>query len=671
MKLRGPLLAALLLCAVAEADESAGPAYVPYEPSGIYALGETAGWHVTLPWNSPVVTYVIRKNNLAEIGRGTIRPGKPTNIEAKLDQPGMVYVEITENTFGAKPRALGAAVAPEKIQPAIPAPADFDAFWAAKVNALRKIPAKPELTPKPSDKDGVDFAILKMNHVEGKHVWGQVAKPHDTTNKKKYPGLVLLQWASAPYPLQKAWVTDRAAEGWLTVNIEPHDVMPDQPKEYYDALPAELKSYNTIETRNRDKNYFLYMYLADIRAIDYLAGRPDWDGKTLVVMGTSMGGQQSLCAAGLHPKVTAMLVNVPAGADANGTAHGRKIGYPFWDANDPQVLRTAAYFDTVNCAARIKVPSLVAMGFIDTVTPPVGIWTAFNLIKGPKEAAPMIESPHNHLATPEQALPWTQRSAAWLSALVAGRAPIERADSAAPRTDKNSMLAHEQLLAKRKAGQIDVYFMGDSITRRWGASDDQYQDLFANWRANFTGWNAADFGWGGDKTQNMLWRLQNGELDGVEPRIVVLMAGTNNVGKATPLGDAAERAAEVVRGVTAVVREIRQRAPKATLVITGITPRNDNIAVMPVINEANMAIARLADGKAVRYVNINEQLAFPDNQLREDMMNDGLHLTPKAYQIWADALKPIFTEVLGAPANTDRAPPPTGDPSAQKPPQSP
>jgi cephalosporin-C deacetylase len=663
-----PLLAALFLCASALADESAGPAYVPYQPSGIYALGETAGWNVTLPWNSPTVTYVIRKNNLAEIGRGTLTPGKPSKIEARLDEPGMVYVEVTDNSPGAKPKALGAAVAPEKIGAAVPTPADFDAFWAAKIKALRKVPAKPELTDKPSEKDGVDFAILKMNHVEGKHVWGQVAKPRDTTSKKKYPGLVILQWASPPYPLQKSWVTDRAAEGWLAVNIEPHDVMPDQPKEYYDALPAELKSYNSIETRNRDKNYFLYMYLADIRAVDYLASRPDWDGKTLVVMGTSMGGQQSLCAAGLNPKVTAMLINVPAGADANGNAHGRKIGYPFWDVNDPQVMKTAAYFDTVNCAARIKVPSLVAMGFIDTVTPPVGIWAAFNQIKAPKEAAPMIESPHNHLATTEQSLPWTQRSAAWLTSLVStGRPPFEPGDVATPRTDTNSKLAHEQLLAKRKAGQIDVYFMGDSITRRWGASDENYKDLLANWRANFHGWNAADFGWGADKTQHMLWRLQNGELDGVNPKVVVLLAGTNNVGRASPLGDTSERAADVARGVAAVVREIRQRAPKATLVITGITPRNDNIAVMPIINEANAQIARLADGRQVRYININEQLAFPDNQLREGMANDGLHLTPKAYQVWADALKPIFTEILGAPAAEDRAPPPTGDPSAQKP----
>ena len=664
--IRVTLLAALFSCGVSLADESAGPAYVPYHPTGIYALGETAGWNVTLPWNSPTVSYVIRENNLTEIGRGTITPGKHTTIEAKLQKPGMVYVEITENTPNAKPRALGAAVAPEQIQPSIPAPADFDAFWAAKIKLLRKVPMGAKLTEKPSDKDGVDFAILEMNHIDGKHVWGQVAKPHDASGKKKYPGLVILQWASPPYPLQKAWVADRAAEGWLAVNIEPHDVMPDQPQAYYDALPAELKSYNTIETRDRDKNYFLYMYLADVRAVDYLASRSDWDGKTLVVMGTSMGGQQSLCAAGLHPKVTAMLINVPAGADANGTAHGRRIGYPFWDVNDPQVMKTAEYFDTVNCASHIKVPSLVAMGFIDTVTTPVGIWAAFNQIKGPKEAAPMIDSPHNHLATPEQSLPWTQRSQAWLNALVAGKPPIERADVATPRTDPNSMLGHQQLLAKRTAGQIDVYFMGDSITRRWGASDAQYQELLANWRANFTGWNAADFGWGGDKTQHMLWRLQNGELDGLSPKIVVLMAGTNNVGRASPLGDASQRAAEVVRGVTAVVREIRQRAPGATLVITGITPRNDNIAVMPIIDEANREIARLADGKSVRYVNINGQLADMENHLHEGMANDGLHLTPKAYQLWADALKPIFTEILGAPKPEDRAPPPTGDPSAQK-----
>jgi cephalosporin-C deacetylase len=670
MKYLSASLLALFLCVVARADESAGAHYVPYQPAGIYALGDTVGWNVTLPWNSPTVNFIVRSNNHTEIGRGLLRPGRPSRIEATLSQPGMVYVEVTENRPGAKPKALGAAVAPEMIQRALPEPKDFDAFWSAKIRALRRVPARPELTVKPSDRDGVDFAIIKMDHLDGRHVWGQVARPADPTGRKKFPALLILQWASPPYPLQKSWVTDRAAEGWLALNIEPHDVMPDQPKEYYDALPAELKSYNTIETRNRDKNYFLYMYLADLRAVDYLASRPDWDGRTLVVMGTSMGGQQALCTTGLHPKVTAMLVNVPAGADVNGDAHGRKTGYPFWDPNDPKVLETAQYFDTAHCAARIRVPSLVSMGFIDVATTPVSIWAAFNQIKGRKEAAPMPDSPHNHLATPEQSLPWTQRSAAWLGALVKGQSPFEPADQPAARADANSMQAHEQLLAKRRAGQIDVYFVGDSITRRWGTSDPQYADLLANWQKNFTGWNAANFGWGADKTQHMLWRLRHGELDGVDPKVVVVMAGTNNVGRATPLGDADARGDEVARGVSAIVREIRQRAPKAVVIVTGITPRDDNPAVMPVINRANEGIARLADGKAVRYVNINDKLAFPDGHLRDGMAHDGLHLTPLAYQVWADALKPLLAEILGPPASVDRAPPPTGDPSA-RPPQSP
>ena len=86
------------------------------------------------------------------------------------------------------------------------------------------------------------------------------------------------------------------------------------------------------------------------------------------------------------------------------------------------------------------------------------------------------------------------------------------ADQPAPRTDQNSLIAHEDLLKKKTQGQIDIYFEGDSIVRRWGATD--YPDLLANWKANFTGWNAADFGWGADRIEHMLWRLDNGEIDG-------------------------------------------------------------------------------------------------------------------------------------------------------------
>src|SRR3954454_23151667 len=109
-----------------------------------------------------------------------------------------------------------------------------------------------------------------------------------------------------------------------------------------------------------------------------------------------------------------------------------------------------------------------------------------------------------------------------------------QADRPAPRSDRNSQLAHQQLLAKAKEGRIDVYFEGDSITRRWGATD--YPQLLENWKANFFGWNAADFGWGADRVENILWRLENGEIDGVNPKVIVLLAGTNNVGNKPPAG---------------------------------------------------------------------------------------------------------------------------------------
>jgi cephalosporin-C deacetylase-like acetyl esterase len=144
------------------------------------------------------------------------------------------------------------------------------------------------------------------------------------------------------------------------------------------------------------------MYLRDARAIDYIRSRPDWDGKTIVFMGTSMGGQQSLVTAGLRSGITAVLVNEPSGADSNGDLHGRKAGYPNWDSADAEVMKTALYFDTVNFASRIQAPVLAGIGFIDTIAPPAGIWAALNQIPGPKEVIGMVESDHNNITPDKQ-----------------------------------------------------------------------------------------------------------------------------------------------------------------------------------------------------------------------------------------------------------------------------
>jgi len=247
----------------------------------------------------------------------------------------------------------------------------------------------------------------------------------------------------------------------------------------------------------------------------------------------------------------------------------------------------------------------------------------------------------------------------WADRLLHHTAP---ATVPAPRADPNSAAAHKELLEKAAKGGIDVYFAGDSIARRWGALD--YPELLANWKENFFGWNAGNFGWGADKTQHVLWRLENGEIDGVNPKVIVLLAGTNNVGS-TP-GDPA-KADDIAAGLKRIVAVLRAKAPNAVIVVTAVLPRNDNMAVMPEIARINASLAKLADGKSVRYLNVNGKLADKNGKLFEGMMNaDGLHPTIKGYQVWADALKPILREVLGPPAATDHAPPPTGDPSAAK-----
>ncbi|HEX3599604.1 MAG TPA: GDSL-type esterase/lipase family protein, partial [Lacipirellulaceae bacterium] len=906
----------------------------------------------------------------------------------------------------------------------------------------------------------------------------------------------------------------------LTLNVEPHDVLPDQPASYYAALPDAIKHYELLGNNDREQSYFRRMYLGDYRALDYITSRPDWDGKTLVVMGTSMGGQQSLCVAGLHPKVTHLIVDVPAGCDTNGPLHGRQSSYPNFPSNDPQVMQTALYFDAVNFAPHIKAKSLVAMGFVDTISAPAGIWTAFNLIKGPKEVVPMIDSPHNHLATAEQQRPYTERSAEWLSALakgepikpheatqtntaaqsrpddhqnmmdqlgikslrrganaksektydeasandlkdtlpdvltmndgsrvtkaeqwpkrraeiaeffereIVGRIPanvpkvtwqvtsttedqsagvptitktlVAHADYSAfpsidvnikatftvpaksdapvplmiafgrtfngelsagrpggvpwtdqaiahgwgyaildtesiqadkadglragiigltnrgearkpdqwgalrawqwgvsrlidyfaanadshvdatklgiegvsrygkaaliteafeprvavgliassgeggaklyrhvfgetvenlaggefywmagnfmkyaagnaksgpkttgdlpidshelialcaprlcflssgtveggdpkwidshgtfmagvlaspvyqllgkrgfatpgdyltepmppvqqliggelawrqhagghdvtpnwptffewvgnyikspaaditsssgnnsrgpsdshgsdhdidavqpiPRKDANSLQAHHDLIEKAHSGGIDVYFVGDSITRRWGCSDPQYAPLLANWRKNFSGWNAGNFGWGGDTTQNILWRLENGELDGVQPHVIVVEAGTNDISSHANDNTVVD---DVPRRIDSIVKVCHAKAPQAKIVITAIFPRSDDKSLMPKIAQINAAIAKLADGSDIRYLNVNDWFVDENGSVRDGMLGDGLHPTVMGYQVWADGLKPILTDLLGPPAATDHAPPPTGDPSA-------
>lgn len=229
-------------------------------------------------------------------------------------------------------------------------------------------------------------------------------------------------------------------------------------------------------------------------------------------------------------------------------------------------------------------------------------------------------------------------------------------NAAVPRLDANSLEAHAQLLEKARKGRIDLYFLGDSITRRWGALD--YPHFLEHWKKVFFGWNAANFGWGGDTTRNILWRIRNGELDGVNPKVVVLLAGTNNLGKDSP--------AEIAEGIRAIVAGVLEKAPSCSVILMGIFPRNDRPAFMQDIREINAALRRLA-GPRVRFLDISGRLAGADGKALPGVLErDGIHLALRGYEIWAEALRPVLLELLGPPGKEDFAPPPTGDPAARR-----
>jgi cephalosporin-C deacetylase-like acetyl esterase len=412
------LLSSLAIVGTAQSVE-----LMPAHASGFYSVGEAVAWTVTAKPGAVMpaggFSYSLKLNNTIPLVEGKVDVSQgPARIEAKVNEPAMVYLEIAAAGKDEKPLAAGAAVSPTKLQPAAARPSDFDSFWAAKLKLLAGLPAEPVITPGESGRKDVEYATVRLNNIEGSHVYGQLARP---AREGKFPAVLVMQWAGGPYPLQKSWVVDRAAQGWLVLNVEPHDVPGNMPQEFYDALPAMIKQYNTIYADDRDRCYFLRMYLGDYRAADYLTSRPDWDGKIFLAMGTSMGGMQSFAVAGLHPRITHMIVEVPAGADAQAALHHRHESYPNWDKSNPRVMQTAKYFDSVNFASHIHATSLVAMGFIDNVCAPTGIWTAYNQIAGPKEVVPLVYAAHNHQSTPEQLKSYEDRAAEWLEALARGQ----------------------------------------------------------------------------------------------------------------------------------------------------------------------------------------------------------------------------------------------------------
>jgi len=535
--------------------------------------------------------------------------------------------------------------------------------------------------------------------------------------KEPVPVLIMFGWGNMPdepvwrfpgaqEPAAPPSTEQLIAAGWGYVSLRPASIQPDNGA----GLTAGIIGLTNEGKRRTPEQWGALRAWAwgAARALDYLETLPGVDAKRVGIEGVSRYGKAALVAMAFEPRFAVVLVG--SSGEGGAKPHRRHFGeavenltgsgaYHWMAGNFLKYGAAEASFGSMNandipvdahelialCAPR---PTFISYGvpekgdanWLDqqgSYMATVAAGPVFRLLGardlGVADDYRVAKMPPVNTGLLDGELAWRQHDGghqdrsnvsffiSWANRLLGYTPPPFPADQPRTRLDRNSHLAHQELLAKAKAGGIDVYFEGDSITRRWGATD--YPDLLAHWNETFHGWNAADFAWGGDRTENILWRLDNGELDGVDPKVIVLLAGTNNLGR-DPGGE--DVAADVTRGLRAIVDVCREKAPGATIVLVAIFPRNDNPAVLPTIASINANLEGMADGDSIRFLDVNPGLTDAGGLLLEEMTVDGLHLGLKGYEVWAEGLKPILTELLGPPAATDHAPPPTGDPSASE-----
>lgn len=204
----------------------------------------------------------------------------------------------------------------------------------------------------------------------------------------------------------------------------------------------------------------------------------------------------------------------------------------------------------------------------------------------------------------------------------------------APR-EGNWMARHNSFNERVKQGNADLLFIGDSITQGWERAGKPAWDEF------YTKRNAVNLGIGGDRTQHVLWRLEHGNIDGVNPKLAVLMIGTNN--------SAANTSGEIAQGVKLIVESLRAKLPQTKVLVLAIFPRGENKedAKRKVNEGANEIIKRLADEKMVHYLDIGSKFLAADGTLSREVMPDLLHLNEQSYRTWAESIEPKLKELLG------------------------
>lgn len=360
------------------------------KPQALYQTGDTARFEIVVTQGGKPLAEGKVQCNLSKDG---VEPRRQETVEVKngkasitgsLNEPGFLLLQAS--IPGQKETAQASAgFNPQDIKPSLPVPDDFDSFWAAQKAALAKVEMKSTLTPVPSNFTKTDAFDAQITCL-GAPVSGYYGRPKNA-KAKSHPAILFVHGAGVGGSSLPALAWSERENGMLAMDINAHGLPNGKPKAFYDEQAAgALKDYRFQGRDDREKCYFKGMFLRVIRALDFLTAQPEWDGKTLIVYGSSQGGFQAFAAAGLDARVTFFCAGVPAGCDHTGVAVGRINGWPkivtLVDGKGVEAeMQSARYFDNVNFAIRARCKgAAVTVGFIDTVCPPTSVYAAYNAL---------------------------------------------------------------------------------------------------------------------------------------------------------------------------------------------------------------------------------------------------------------------------------------------------
>ncbi len=412
-KLVASILLILFVCLTAATQDSIGTYQIRVSldrPDWTYELNQPARFTVGVTLNNAHVAglplkYACGPEMMPPIMEKTVTTAaQPVMIETPgMKEPGFFRCIATVEKNGRTYRGLATAgYRPDLIKPVVGEPADFDRFWSDGKEKLAKIAVEPKMdflpassTPK-ADLYHVSFQTVGSGFSPVSRIYGILAVPKTSKPNQKFPALLRVPGAGVrPYTGQIAM----AESGIITLEIGIHGIPVTQPQSFYDDLRnGALNRYMLYNMDDRDDYYYRRVFLSVVRANDFLTSLPQYDGRNLGVIGGSQGGALAIVTAALDPRVKGLAASYPAMSDMAGYTANRAGGWPrqFHDVKmrTKEKLETAAYYDVVNFARRLKVPGIYSWGFNDEVCPPTSIYASYNVISSPKTLLLGLEMGH-------------------------------------------------------------------------------------------------------------------------------------------------------------------------------------------------------------------------------------------------------------------------------------